>query len=72
MLTLRSFRIAIAIIAYFDLEVKQFDIINIFINAHHNIESALVICHLPNGFKAPGKLVEVYRVLYSLVNSPSL
>jgi hypothetical protein len=27
---------------------------------------------LPNGFKAPGKLVEVYKALYGLVNSPLL
>ena len=38
----RSFRIFIAIIAYFDLEIKQFDVINAFVNAKRLVNSLLV------------------------------
>jgi hypothetical protein len=38
------FRIFIAIIAYFDLEIKQFDVINTFANAKRLINSLLVAC----------------------------
>ena len=41
-LAARSFKIFIAIIAYFDLEIKQFDIINAFANAKRLVESSLV------------------------------
>jgi len=39
-----SFKIFIAIIAYFNLEIKQFDIINAFINAKRLVGSSLVAC----------------------------
>jgi len=41
-LVARSFRIFIAIIAYFDLKIKQFDIINAFANAKRLVNSLLV------------------------------
>jgi hypothetical protein len=44
MLTARFFRIAIAIAAYFNLEIKQFNIINAFINANCPLNSALIAC----------------------------
>jgi hypothetical protein len=37
------FQIFIAIIAYFDLKIKQFDIINAFANAKRLVSSLLVI-----------------------------
>jgi hypothetical protein len=42
MLAARSFRIALAIIAYFNLEIKQFNVINAFINASRPSRSTLV------------------------------
>jgi len=36
-------RIAIAIIAFFDLKIKQFDIVNAFTNAKRLVGSLLVI-----------------------------
>jgi hypothetical protein len=50
-LAARSFKIFIAIIAYFDLKIKQFDIINAFANAKRLVESSLVACQLLNSFK---------------------
>jgi hypothetical protein len=41
-LATRLFRIFIAIIAYFNLEIKRFDIINAFANAKRLISSLLV------------------------------
>jgi hypothetical protein len=43
-LVTRLFRIFIAIIAYFDLKIKQFDVINAFANAKRLISSLLVAC----------------------------
>jgi hypothetical protein len=43
-LVTRSFKIFIAIIAYFDLEIKQFDVINAFANAKRLVGSSLVAC----------------------------
>ena len=39
----RSFKIFIAIIAYFDLKIKQFDVINAFINAKRLVRSSLIV-----------------------------
>jgi hypothetical protein len=41
-LVTRLFRIFIAIIAYFDLKIKQFNIINAFVNAKRLVNSLLV------------------------------
>jgi hypothetical protein len=43
-LATRLFRIFIAIIAYFNLEIKQFDVINAFVNAKILVNSLLVAC----------------------------
>jgi hypothetical protein len=68
-LALRSFRISIAIIAYFDLKIKQFDVVNAFINAVRSSELLLVICKLPLSFKKLGYVVKVDRALYGLCDS---
>jgi hypothetical protein len=39
---MRLFRIFIAIIAYFDLKIKQFDVINAFANVKRLVSSLLV------------------------------
>jgi hypothetical protein len=43
-LVARLFRIFIAIAAYFNLKIKQFDIINAFANAKRLVSSSLVAC----------------------------
>jgi hypothetical protein len=42
-LVMRLFRIFIAIITYFDLKIKQFNVINAFANAKRLVNSLLVI-----------------------------
>jgi hypothetical protein len=61
-----------AITAYFDLEVKQHDIINAFIYASRQLNRPPMTCYMPDGFPMPGILVKVKQALYSLVDSPSL
>jgi hypothetical protein len=68
----RSFRIGTAIVAYFDLKIKQFDVVNAFINAVRSSELPLVICKLPLGFKKLGYVAKVNRALYGLRNSLAL
>jgi hypothetical protein len=59
MLTSRLFRISTAIVAYFDFKIKQFDVVNAFINAVRSSELLLVICKLPLGFKKLSYVVKV-------------
>jgi hypothetical protein len=40
----RTFRITAALAAHFDLEFKQYNIINAFINAKRDLDSVLVAC----------------------------
>jgi hypothetical protein len=68
----RSFRMAAALAAHFDLEMKQFDVVNAFVNAKREKTSSPVYCHLPDGFKEPGTCVEIDRALYGLRDSPAL
>jgi len=71
-LVARSFRIACIIAAHFDLEMKQFDIVNAFVNAVRSSEGLPVICKLLPGFERPGYVMEVDRALYGLRDSPAL
>jgi hypothetical protein len=66
---LRLFRIGATIIAYFDLEIKQFDVVNAFINAIYSSKLLLVIYKLPLSFKKLGYVAKVNRALYSLCDS---
>lgn len=71
-LTARSFRVAIAVMAQFDLECKQLDITNAFLNASLEELDQTIHCELPDGFKKDGKIVELEKALYGLRESPQL
>jgi hypothetical protein len=47
----RLFRITSTLATYFNLEIKQFNIINVFINTKRDTRSTLVAAYLPNSFK---------------------
>ena len=64
-LAARSFRVLIALAARFDLEVKQFDVVNAFINAPQDPRSKPVTCYMPDGFKEKGKVVELDSALWA-------
>ena len=71
-LTTKSFRVAIALATHFDLEIKQFDVINVFVNIKCDQCSTLVACKLPNRFKALGMYIKVDQALYNIRDSPTL
>jgi hypothetical protein len=71
-LAARSFRVAMAIMAKFDLECKQLDITNAFLNASMEELPHKVQCELPDGFKDGDKIVELEQALYGLREAPLL
>ena len=72
MLALKSFRIIATIIAHFNFKIKQYDVINAFINAIYSLNLPLVICKLPFSFKVLKYIAKVNRALYSLRDSLAL
>ena len=68
-LAAKVFRLLIAICAYFDLEIHQFDAVNAFTNA--DIDE-LVHCQNPEGFQILGKKLRLNKALYGLTKSPLL
>lgn len=68
----RSFRIMMAIIAKYDLETKQYDVVNAFVNAHRNPEGVPVVCYMPDGYQKIGKYLVLDRALYGLRDSPAI
>jgi len=68
-LAARSFRILIAIAAYFDLELKQYDAVNAFVHAPLDEE---VFMRMPPGYRRPGRILKLNRALYGLRRSPYL
>lgn len=58
-----------AIAAYFDLDITQFDAINAFTNA---LIDELIYRELPEGFKIPNKCVRLNKASYGLKQSPLL
>jgi hypothetical protein len=53
------FRVIIAIAAYFDLKIKQFNIINIFVNTKKDSHSVLIAYKLLDRFKQPKIYVKI-------------
>lgn len=70
-LAARSFRLAMAIAAEFDMEIKQLDVVGAFLNAAITSENP-VTCELLDGYKKLGKCVRLKRALYGLRDSPLL
>jgi hypothetical protein len=71
-LTAHTFRVMIALAAYFDLEIKQFDIKNAYLNTKLDEQGAPIYCELPDGFKRPGIIARLKRALYGLKEAPAL
>lgn len=71
-LAARSFRIVMALVAKFDLEAKQFDVVNAFLNAVFDEGAPPVYCELPPGYEQAGKCVQLRKALYGLRESPLL
>ena len=58
-----------AMAAYFDLETRQMDAINAFVNCDLD---EVVYMRLPPGFEKPGKVLLLNKALYGLRRSPLL
>jgi hypothetical protein len=65
-LVIRLFYINYVIMAHFDLEMKQFDIVNAFVNVIRNLKGLLVLYKLLLGFEKPKYMVKVDCALYKL------
>jgi hypothetical protein len=65
----RSFRTFMAIAARFDLELKQYDAVNAFMNAQ--LETP-VYMRMPPGYRENGKVYRLNKALYGLRISPLL
>lgn len=68
-LAARSLRTILAVAAHFDLECRQFDVVNAFLNSNVSGE---VYCQMPPGFKEDGKVLQLIKALYGLRESPLL
>lgn len=65
----RSFRTVMAIAARFDLELKQYDAVNAFVNANLDED---VFMKMPPGHRRVGTVLKLKRALYGLRRSPLL
>jgi hypothetical protein len=68
-LATRVFRALIAIAAFFNLDIYQFDAINAFCNAKID---KLVYVRYPDGFQVPGHCLKLQRALYRMPKSALL
>jgi hypothetical protein len=68
-LATRVFRALMAIAAYFDLDIYQFDAINAFTNTYLDED---VFVRFPDGFSVQGKCLKLIKALYRLPRSPLL
>jgi hypothetical protein len=68
-LTSRVFRMCMAITAVFDLDARQYDVMNAFLNSELDEE---VYVRMPDGFAETGQCWKLRKALYGLRRSPRL
>jgi hypothetical protein len=68
-LALRTFRAMMAILAAFDLDAEQWDVVNAFVNAYLD---ETVYVEYPQGFEQEGMVLLLLKALYGLRRSPRL
>jgi hypothetical protein len=68
-LAAQTFRVIMALVAAFDLDTRQYDAINAFVNA---LLRPPIYCKAPPGFDKTGFILLVRRALYGLKISPNL
>jgi hypothetical protein len=71
-LAARSFRIAIALAARFNLEIRQFDVKNAFLNALRGEDQDPIFCEMPPGYMKQDIALLLRKALYGLRDSPLL
>lgn len=70
-LAARTARVMFALIAYFDLDARQLDGVNAFLNSPLD-EDERIYCHFPPGFKRNGLVMKLQQALHGLPRSPYL
>ena len=70
-LTMRAFRMLMAVAAKFNLDAHQLDAVNAFVNSTLHEDERMHI-ELPEGFKRNGVVLKLKRALYGLRRSPRL
>jgi uncharacterized protein YcgI (DUF1989 family) len=68
-LTARTFCTLMAIAATFNLDIRQINALNVFVNSEINEE---VYTWMADGFSESGYIYQLQRALYSLYRSPYL
>jgi len=68
-LAARVFKALMAIAAYFNLDIYQFDAINAFCNA---LIDELIYVRYPDGFQVPGSCLKLLKALYGMPRSALL
>jgi Reverse transcriptase (RNA-dependent DNA polymerase) len=68
-LAARTFRALLAIVAAFDLEIQQYDAVNVFVNSKLNED---IYYYSSEGFERQGSCWHLLRALYGLKQSPLL
>ena len=68
-LAIRSFRLLMAIAAYHDLELLQYDVSNAFLHADIDRD---IYMRMPRGYRKPGTILQLNKALFGLRISPLL
>jgi hypothetical protein len=66
------FKVTIAIVTCFDLKIKQFNMVNAFVNVKRDLYSVLVAYKLLDRFKQLRMCVKIDRALYKIRDSLAL
>jgi hypothetical protein len=66
------FKVVIVITAYFNLKIKQFNIVNVFVNTKRDPHSVLVAYKLLNRFKQSRIYIKINQALYKIRDSLAL
>jgi hypothetical protein len=65
----KVFRVLMALVAAFDLQTRQLNAVNAFLNAENDEN---VYCHMPDEYRLKGKVLKLIKVLYDQRKSPLL
>jgi hypothetical protein len=71
-LTACLFKVIIAVTACFNLKIKQFNVVNVFVNTKRDLYSVLVAYKLLNRFKQLRICVKINQALYRIRDSLAL
>ena len=68
-LTFKIFRSLMTFVAAFELEIRQLNVVNAFLNASNDEK---IYCFLPDDYRQSEKIMKMFRVLYDQRKFPLL